>query len=143
MDENEYMAKWHGEVVDAAARSVATVYGWDGQPIPDRDAWLEVFGGDRRVGRARTTRGEVSTVFMGIDMGFGFLDGSPPILFETMIFGGPLDGHVDRYATLAAARLYHAWYVATLTAGTRYPLIHNGKKSRRAKRIFTRPRLSR
>lgn len=143
MDENEYMAKWHGEVVDAAARSVATVYGWDGQPIPDRDAWLEVFGGDRRVGRARTTRGEVSTVFMGIDMGFGFLDGSPPILFETMIFGGPLDGHVDRYATLAAARLYHAWYVATLTAGTRYPLFHNGKKSRRTKKIFTRPRLSR
>ena len=142
MDEKEYMDKWHGEVQDAARRAVSLVYGWDGQPM-ERDAWLEVFAGNRTVARARTTRGEVSTVFMGIDMGFGFLDGSPPILFETMIFGGDLDGTVDRYATLAAARLYHAWYVATLTAGTSYPLIHNGKKSKRRKRNFSRPRLSR
>lgn len=39
---------------------------------------------------------EVSTVFLGTDM--GSFDG-PPILFESMVFGGPLDGQCYRYCT--------------------------------------------
>jgi len=38
----------------------------------------------------------VSTVFLGLDHSFGE---GPPLLFETMIFGGPEDGYQDRYST--------------------------------------------
>lgn len=38
----------------------------------------------------------VSTVFLGLDHSFG---GPTPILFETMVFGGPRDGESERYAT--------------------------------------------
>jgi hypothetical protein len=37
----------------------------------------------------------VSTVFLGIDHGFG----DDPILFETMVFGGEYDGIQKRYST--------------------------------------------
>jgi hypothetical protein len=49
----------------------------------------------------------VSTVFLGIDHNFGF-DASPPVLFETMIFGGPMDGFMDRYHTREEALQGHA-----------------------------------
>lgn len=39
---------------------------------------------------------EVSTVFLTIDHQFGE---GPPLLFETMIFGGPQDHWTDRYST--------------------------------------------
>lgn len=39
----------------------------------------------------------VSTVFLGLDHSFS--DGGPPILFETMVFGGKLDEEMERYAT--------------------------------------------
>lgn len=43
----------------------------------------------------------VSTVFLGVDHRFQ-LDG-PPVLFETMIFGGPHDAYSERYSTKAEA----------------------------------------
>ena len=39
----------------------------------------------------------VSTVFLGLDHSFGM--GPIPVLFETMIFGGPHDQYQERYAT--------------------------------------------
>ena len=39
---------------------------------------------------------EVSTVFLGIDHGFGIFGER---WFETMVFGGPIDGETYRYAT--------------------------------------------
>lgn len=42
----------------------------------------------------------VSTVFLGVDHGF---DGATPVLWETMIFGGPYDGEQWRYASRGAA----------------------------------------
>lgn len=33
---------------------------------------------------------------------------SPPIMFETMVFGGKLDGTMDRYATYGQAKAGHA-----------------------------------
>lgn len=48
----------------------------------------------------------VSTVFLGIDHRFGG-DG-PPVLFETMIFGGPLDQYQRRCTSMAGARLMHS-----------------------------------
>ena len=46
----------------------------------------------------------VSTVFLGMDHSWG--DG-PPILFETMIFGGPNDQHQDRCSTWEEAEEMH------------------------------------
>ena len=51
----------------------------------------------------------VSTVFLGLDHQYG--DG-PPLLFETMIFGGDLDGWQDRYSTWEEAEAGHAKAVA-------------------------------
>jgi len=51
----------------------------------------------------------VSTVFLVIDHGF---DDGPPVLWETMIFGGVLDGACERYASEADAREGHARLVA-------------------------------
>jgi hypothetical protein len=48
----------------------------------------------------------VSTVFLGHDHRFGG-DG-PPILFETMIFGGPNDQDQDWYSTWEEAEAGHA-----------------------------------
>lgn len=48
----------------------------------------------------------VSTVFLGLDHRFG--GNGPPILFETMIFGGPHDQDCERYATWEAAEAGHA-----------------------------------
>jgi hypothetical protein len=47
----------------------------------------------------------VSTVFLGID--HRFFGQGPPILFETMIFGGPLDGSQWRYSSWDDAQAGH------------------------------------
>ena len=47
----------------------------------------------------------ISTVFLGIDHNFG-AEG-PPLLFETMIFGGERDEYQVRTATWADAELAH------------------------------------
>lgn len=46
----------------------------------------------------------VSTVFLGLDHSFG--DGEP-MLFETLVFGGPLDGEMDRCSTWEGAEKMH------------------------------------
>lgn len=54
----------------------------------------------------------VSTVFLGVDHRFG--DG-PPLLFETMIFGGERDGDTWRCSTWAEAEAFHREAVDTCT----------------------------
>jgi hypothetical protein len=49
----------------------------------------------------------VSTVFLGLDYGFRTDDG-PPVLWESMIFGGPLSGEMRRYTSRADAIAGHA-----------------------------------
>lgn len=46
----------------------------------------------------------ISTVFLGLDHQYG---SGPPILWETMVFGGVLDGFQERYATKAEALAGH------------------------------------
>jgi hypothetical protein len=67
--------------------------------------WFET--ADRHIGNDTLSNGvRVSTVFLGIDHNFG-LNG-PPLLFETMIFGGPHDQWQNRYATKDEAVVGHA-----------------------------------
>lgn len=56
----------------------------------------------------------VSTVFLGIDHAFG---GGPPVLWETMIFGGPHDEYQDRYTTREDALRGHEEAVALARSG--------------------------
>lgn len=58
----------------------------------------------------------VSTVFLGIDHAFG---GGPPVLWETMIFGGPRDQDSWRYTSRAAALIGHAEALAWARVPTR------------------------
>lgn len=67
--------------------------------------WFE--NGPRTV--ARTEIGDavsVSTVFLGLDHSFG--SNGPPILFESLVFGGPKDGAMERYSTWEEAEKGHA-----------------------------------
>jgi len=69
--------------------------------------WGEWFqNADRVVKKSFLEEGdvEVSTVFLGIDHSFS--DGGPPILFETMVFGGP-DQEMDRCSTWEKAEKMH------------------------------------
>lgn len=58
----------------------------------------------------------VSTVFLGIDHNFG--TSGTPVLFETMIFGGPHDQYTERYTTWddAINGHYEAVMLATMPA---------------------------
>ena len=62
-----------------------------------------------RIGDTRVGRVQVSTVWLGLDHRFGE---GPPIIFETMVFGGVDDGEMERYCTEAEARAGHDWWVA-------------------------------
>lgn len=68
-----------------------------GKPVP---AWsIEAWGrwfetADRTVAKEKVGDCEVSTVFLAMD--HRFADDGPPILWETMVFGGKLDQEQDR-----------------------------------------------
>lgn len=65
--------------------------------------WFEK--ADRRVNATELPDGvRVSTVFLGMDHSFM---GGPPLLFETMIFGGEHDGYCERYSTWEEAETGH------------------------------------
>jgi len=70
--------------------------------------WKENFD-NRRVAKTEIGKVRISTVFLGIDHNWG--DG-PPILFETMVFGGELDQEQERYSTWEEAKVGHRQMVA-------------------------------
>jgi hypothetical protein len=81
----------------------------------DLGKWAEWMSNyDRQIGLDMIGSVGVSTVYIGHDMSL-FGDG-PPLLFETMIFGGARDREQFRYATLAQAKAGHAAIVAELRA---------------------------
>lgn len=86
----------------------ARTYVLDGEtPVPEPDIckWGDWFQNHRRpvqqddIGDTR-----VSTVFLGVD--HSWQDG-PPVLFETMIFGGDRDQECHRYHTWEEAEAGH------------------------------------
>ena len=97
--------------------NVMGYYGLDGQPISDEE-WADLRDSRRRVvGRTVVSFDPytwVSTALLGLDHGFG--DG-PPLIFETMIFGGEHNLWEDRYSTLDAAERGHLRVVKALLAG--------------------------
>jgi hypothetical protein len=92
------------------------MYDFDGQPIPMWE-WMALFWTEDRCVAATRIDDEVgvSTVWLGVDT---VDDRDPPLIFETLVFGGPYNGvtwHTpNRHAALAA----HDQAVATVRAGT-------------------------
>lgn len=74
--------------------------------VPTLDAWGEwMQTANRRVNLTAVEPGvEVITSFLGMDHAW---DGGPPLLFETMVFGGPHDGEQWRYSTWDEAEAGH------------------------------------
>ena len=71
--------------------------GKEPEPVHDVLAWGRWFEtADRRVALDRIGETDISTVFLGLDHQFG---SGPPLLFETLVFGGELDGEMVRYST--------------------------------------------
>lgn len=87
-------------------------YDRQGRPISAGEVeklWRE----DRHV--AKTDLGDlgrVSTVWLGLDHGW---DDGPPLIFETLVFDGPLEGEMERYSTEEQARTGHDFMVMRLT----------------------------
>jgi len=71
--------------------------------------WAEFFEfGDRYIKNTQFPLCWVSTVFMGIDHNFYYgPEENPPLLFDSMIFEGSLDGEQWRYATYKEAEEGH------------------------------------
>jgi hypothetical protein len=69
--------------------------------------WVKIWKGDtRRVAATEIAKDiSVSTVFLGID--HRYRDDGPPLLFETLIFGGALDGEMWRYSSWDDAEIGH------------------------------------
>lgn len=80
-----------------------------GNPVPCDDVitWAKWFEqkDSRRVAETDVNGVRVSTVFLGIDHDFG--DMGAPVLWETMIFGGPHDQYQARYTSHDAAKAGH------------------------------------
>lgn len=107
-------------------------YGWDGKPI-SMEEWAHLFEeGDRHVALTDLgPLGSVSTVWLGLDHNFS--PSGPPLIFESMVFGGPMDQEQVRYATAADALMGHNFLVTWLTSVLDRPakgkrLIHKGRK---------------
>lgn len=86
------------------------------EPFPCNDIFewmLAMKGNDMEIGKkvAHDTIGKisVSTIFLSIDHGWF---GENPVLFETMVFGGALDGEQFRYCTWEQAEAGHKEMVA-------------------------------
>lgn len=102
------------------------IYSWDGRPISWEEWTAARERGLRHVARTDLgARGRVSTVWLGFDHAYL---GGPPLIFETMIFGGPLSGELWRYSSAAAAAAGHRDAVRLLKSWRGRPLLRNGRK---------------
>lgn len=90
-------------------------YDKEGKPISDMEL-MELRLSDpnyKRVAKTIVGDAEVSTVWLGLD--HSYFDDSPPLIFETLVFGGKHDQHMVRYSTEEEAREGHARVVRMVT----------------------------
>lgn len=86
-------------------------YDRNGEPL-ELMAWAHLMKNldYKRVAYTEVGDARVSTVWMGVDHGI-FGEG-PPLIFETMVFGGKLDQEQWRYSTEVLALAGHDQIVA-------------------------------
>jgi hypothetical protein len=89
--------------------------GHDVEAVDDVLVWGKMYENFEARKVAITEIGDVrvSTVFLGMNHNWG--DG-PPLLFETMVFGGKLDQEQERYSTWDEAERGHAATVERVQA---------------------------
>jgi len=90
MNVNHYILDDNGEI------QVADLMTWA--------QWFESHPDKRRIAYDELGKAKVSTVFIGLNHNWG---DDPPLLFETMIFGGPHDQDQWRYSTREEALAGH------------------------------------
>ncbi len=96
---------------------MANYYDRDGRPITDVGEFARLFSDltYKRILVDTVDGADVSTVWLGIN--HNYTGEGPPLIFETMIFGGDHDQDCWRYATEEEARKKHDEIVAALKAG--------------------------
>lgn len=98
------------EVIPFSTRrhSIHYILDEDYNVVPTEDflEWGRFFEdtANRRVDETYIGPYHISTVFMGLDHGWGDQE---PQIFETMVFGDPLDEPMTRYSTWAEAMVGH------------------------------------
>lgn len=114
-------------------------YDTQGRPLSDTLAWARLFDqrakseDDRwwRVGETKLGEDvKISTVWLGLD--HQWYDG-PPIIFESMIFGGSLDEEMVRYSTWEQAEEGHAMLVRKARTQWHCDDLHNRALARLVK----------
>jgi hypothetical protein len=93
----------------------------DGEPVATNDVmvWARFFERRDRILKQDFVEGArggvgVSTVFLGLDHNWSGV--GPPVLWETLVFGTPLDGEMRRYTSKADALRGHAEMLAEVRA---------------------------
>ena len=94
----------------------------DKEVVPTTDV-EEAFGKkvNRRVAFTKVRDVDVSTIFLGIDHGYGE-EKRKPLIFETLVFGGDMDGVMERYYTYKEAVIGHAIICERVVKSQKYPL---------------------
>ena len=100
------MSDWYELLENGSVRKIGDIYSVIDRKGHDALSLKKSFDLKTKVGEA-----EVSTVFLGLD--HSFVSG-PPVLFETMIFGGQYDQEMWRYHTKAEAEIGHKAVVQAL-----------------------------
>jgi hypothetical protein len=92
----------------ASGEEMSDKYILDGtKPVlePDLMKWAKWFEtANRRVAQSQINNVRISTVFLGLDHSW---NGPPPLLFETMVFGGKHDELQKRCSTWEEAEKQH------------------------------------
>jgi hypothetical protein len=88
--------------------------------VADLIEWARWFEkADRHVARDEINGILVSTVFLGLDHGWGMH--SRPVLFETMVFGGKYDQSQERYCTWDEAEAGHKQWLKKVQDSEEWP----------------------
>jgi hypothetical protein len=93
-------------------------YDRHGKPL-DREAFYASWGepAEKYVRKTMVGKVEISTVWLGIDHAYS---GGPPIIFETLVFGGKHADDGERYATEAEAIEGHDRWVREVQGWLRW-----------------------
>jgi hypothetical protein len=93
---------------------VSLYYSRAGEPMTLGE-WAATFEESNQVAFDEVAGIKVSTVWIGLD--HNFLSAGPPLIFETMVFGGAHDEFCDRYSTEEQAKAGHRRVLAALREG--------------------------
>jgi len=85
--------------------------------IDDLIVWAKWFeAANRQLARTEVNGVSISTVFLGIDHSFSYADDGLPVLWETLVFGGKLNGECQRYISKDEALIGHSNMVTVVVA---------------------------